>query len=109
MSGELGILLGGFREREAIQLRVDLDGLHAAIIPSLVEMPLHRRRLTVIEASWVRRGSIVLQNATALIAGKRARQPTRLPVAPSTGLGRVHERSQGADRKRNISGMSCCP
>jgi len=32
--GELGILLGGFRESKAIQLWVDLNRLHATIIPS---------------------------------------------------------------------------
>jgi hypothetical protein len=37
--GELGILLGGFRESEAVQLRVDLNRLHATIIPSRVEAP----------------------------------------------------------------------
>jgi hypothetical protein len=34
MPGELGILLGGFGERKAVQLRVDLNRLHADIIPS---------------------------------------------------------------------------
>jgi len=37
--GELGILLGGFRESKAVQLRVDLNRLHATIIPSRVEAP----------------------------------------------------------------------
>ena len=37
--GELGILLGGFRESKAVQLRVDLNRLHATIIPSCVEAP----------------------------------------------------------------------
>ena len=35
--GELGILLGGFRESKTVQLRVDLNRLHATIIPSRVE------------------------------------------------------------------------
>ena len=35
--GELGILLYGFRESKAVQLRVDLNRLHATIIPSRVE------------------------------------------------------------------------
>ena len=30
---ELGILLGGFCKSEAVQLRVDFDRLHAAMIP----------------------------------------------------------------------------
>jgi hypothetical protein len=37
--GELRILLGGFRESKAVQLRVDLNRLHATIIPSWVEAP----------------------------------------------------------------------
>ena len=37
--GELGILLGGFRESKAVQLRVDLNRLHATIIASRVEAP----------------------------------------------------------------------
>jgi hypothetical protein len=37
--GELGILLGGFRESKAVQLRVDLDRLHGTIIASRVEAP----------------------------------------------------------------------
>jgi hypothetical protein len=36
---ELGILLGGFRESKAVQLRVDLNRLHATIIASRVEAP----------------------------------------------------------------------
>ena len=35
--GKLGILLGGFRESKAVQLRVDLNRLHAIIIPSQME------------------------------------------------------------------------
>jgi hypothetical protein len=35
--GEFGILLGSFSESEAVQLRVDLNRLHATIIPSRVE------------------------------------------------------------------------
>jgi hypothetical protein len=35
--GELGIPLGGFRESEEVQLRVDLNRLHATIITSRVE------------------------------------------------------------------------
>ena len=34
--GELGILLGGFRESKAVQLRVDLNRLHAIIKSSRV-------------------------------------------------------------------------
>jgi len=34
--GKLGILLGGFRESKAVQLRVDLNRRHVDIIPSLV-------------------------------------------------------------------------
>ena len=34
--GELGILLGGFRESQAVQLRVDLNRLHVIIISSRV-------------------------------------------------------------------------
>jgi hypothetical protein len=34
MIGELGILLGGFPESKAVQFRVDLNRLHAIIIPS---------------------------------------------------------------------------
>ena len=37
--GELGILLGGFGESKAVQLRVDLNRRHADIIPSRVETP----------------------------------------------------------------------
>ena len=37
MPGELGILLGRFGESKAVQLRVDLNRLHEAIIPSLVD------------------------------------------------------------------------
>src|SRR6266849_3183348 len=37
MAGELGLLLGSFGESKAVQLRVDLNRLHAAIIPSRVD------------------------------------------------------------------------
>ncbi len=37
--GELGILSGGLRESKAVQLRVDLNRLHATIIASRVEAP----------------------------------------------------------------------
>src|SRR2546430_112647 len=39
MPGELGILLGGFCESKAVQLRVDLNRLHADIISCRVETP----------------------------------------------------------------------
>src|SRR5229473_237985 len=50
--GELGILLGGFRESKTVQLRVDLNRLHATIIPSRVEGPycrtLFRKLIAVV-------------------------------------------------------------
>jgi hypothetical protein len=44
--GELGIVLGGFRESKAVQLRVDLNRLHATIIVEALSLPHPPRDFT---------------------------------------------------------------
>jgi hypothetical protein len=100
--GELGILLGGFSEGKAVQLRVDLNRLHATIIPSRVESAFTARPSSRHYLVATRRKGLSVPNPGHLPGCRQSGccMSNRLPPRLSTPAGRLSVSQAVGDDQR---------